>query len=167
MLITILICIQWKSSRFLFPVSTVPGVPSGTPGPTTVVLCTKYEEKKIKTACRLCVSLITKSRLIILFNLLVSKELVLIKIYKPNTWLIKIKCFSLSFDNTRGMGTCYPTLKLCSITKLTQSPKRVRNTIKVLLSPSSILNPSIILLPPPPPPQSQETGDFIIGPFFP
>ena len=43
-------------------------------------------------------------------------------------------------------------LKLCSITKLTQLPKGVRNTLKVLLSPSSILNPSIILLPPPPPP---------------
>ena len=59
--------------------SQFPRSPLGTPGTTTVVLCTKYEGKKNG----LCVSLITKSRLIISGNLQVRKELVLIKIYKP------------------------------------------------------------------------------------
>ena len=45
MLITSLICIQWKSSRFLFPVSTVAARNAWEPNATSL-LCPKYEEEK-------------------------------------------------------------------------------------------------------------------------
>ena len=56
-----LICIEWKSWWFL---SQFPRLPLGTPGITTVVLCTscKYEENK--TSCRLWVLLLMQERLI-------------------------------------------------------------------------------------------------------
>ena len=53
MLITSCICIKWKSSRFLSPVSTVSAKNAWEPW---LPSCTKWEEKK--TACRLRLSVI-------------------------------------------------------------------------------------------------------------